>query len=412
MKIKIVIFYIACCFVSSITGVAAVHAKDAHKPKPVKPEQTTPSWQGGTLSAAEFVGIETIRLWPDSAPGAIGEAPEDIPTLTIFRPGYPNGSAVLIAPGGGYRGFAPGVEGREVADWYTARGFTAFVLKYRLLPAYPMPAPLLDAQRAIRWIRANSKALRVNPQRIGMVGFSAGGNLAALTGTRFKRADAQSVDPIDQHSDRPNFLVLGYPVVSRYAKLTATQCKLLFSDCSKEFLQSYNPIPFITAQTPPIFIYHTSEDGLVTDSIELYNAAYEAGIAVELHIFAHGKHGSGLGAGNLALGAWPTLMENWLRQKGFLDLDPTVQPGADIPVATGKGFSIDTPLAQFEANPIARSILIKHFDVKLVDRLLKSALTLRRCAEIDVSGSWIDHDKLHELSRELATIPKKNKEKR
>src|SRR5271168_2388377 len=159
------------------------------------------------------LGISTLQLWPAGAPEIAGTNAEDLPTLTVFAPqkGQSTGSAVIVAPGGAYLGLAGNLEGRQVADWFTARGMTAFVLKYRLGAKYLYPIPLQDAQRAVRMVRSLAAADGFSPDRIGLVGFSAGGHLAAATGTLFDAGKPDAGDPVERLSDRPDFLVLGYP---------------------------------------------------------------------------------------------------------------------------------------------------------------------------------------------------------
>jgi len=162
----------------------------------------------------DFLGIQTIRLWPGEAPEAKGKACEDIPTLTVFAPraGQANGSAVMVLPGGAYVRLAADHEGRQVADWFTARGFRAFVLSYRLSSnGYMLPVPLIDARRAVQTVRARARDYAINPNRIAVIGFSAGGHLAALSATQFVPGNPDADDPIERVSSRPDFLVLGYP---------------------------------------------------------------------------------------------------------------------------------------------------------------------------------------------------------
>ena len=161
-----------------------------------------------------FLGIQTIRLWPGDAPQAKGDACEDVPTLTIFAPqqGHENGSAVVVLPGGAYWGLAGNLEGRQVADWFTARGFRAFILQYRLSSnGYLLPVPLLDARRAVQTVRARAADYHIDPNRIVIIGFSAGGHLAALASTQFVPGKPDAEDPIERVSSRPDFAVLGYP---------------------------------------------------------------------------------------------------------------------------------------------------------------------------------------------------------
>src|SRR5215203_3949605 len=163
--------------------------------------------------ADSFLGIATYRLWEGDAPGARGAADADVPTLTQFRvhAGTGNGTAVIVAPGGAYRGLAANLEGRQVADWFAARGVTAFVLKYRLGQNYLYPTPLVDARRAIRLVRARAAEFGVAPDRIGMMGFSAGGHLTAAAATMFEPENAGAPDRVERVSSRPDFIILGYP---------------------------------------------------------------------------------------------------------------------------------------------------------------------------------------------------------
>ena len=175
--------------------------------------QTAPPTSARPVSEDRFLGIAIYRLWDGDAPGAVGKADLDVPTLTVFRPHGKtgNGTAVVIAPGGAYLGLAANLEGRQVADFFAARGVTAFVLKYRLGTTYLYPTPLRDAQRAIRFVRARAAEFGVVPDRIGMMGFSAGGHLTAATATLVEPGRPDAPDPLDRVSSRPDFIVLGYP---------------------------------------------------------------------------------------------------------------------------------------------------------------------------------------------------------
>src|SRR3984957_12564160 len=158
------------------------------------------------------LGISTLQLWPAGAPEVANTSPADLPTLTVFLPqkGKGTGSAVIVAPGGAYLRLASNLEGRQVADWLTARGVTAFVLKYRLGAKYLYPIPLQDAQRAVRLVRSSAASYGFLPDHIGFIGFSAGGHLAAATGTLFDAGKPDAADPVQRLSSRPDFLVLGY----------------------------------------------------------------------------------------------------------------------------------------------------------------------------------------------------------
>jgi len=277
----------------------------------------------------DFLGIQTVRLWPGDAPQAKGNACEDTPTLTIFEPqhGHGNGSAVVIFPGGAYTHLAGNLEGRQFADWFTARGFRAFVLSYRLSSnGYLLPVPLIDARRAIQTVRARARDYFIDPNRIVVIGFSAGGHLAALAGTQFVPGNPDAEDPIERASSRPDYLVLGYPWIGAISRDFShlNYCKLfnLMDQC--DALQaSYSPDLFVTKDTPPTFWYHTFNDQTVPveQGLRFYEALVKAGVPAEAHIFASGPHGTGLGKGDAALDQWPNLLENWLRAQGLLTVD-------------------------------------------------------------------------------------------
>jgi acetyl esterase/lipase len=274
----------------------------------------------------DFLGIQTVRLWPGPAPQARGTTCFDIPAITIFPPrqGTANGSAIVIFPGGSYSILAADLEGREVADWFTARGFTAFIVSYRLSShGYIMPVPLLDARRAIQTVRVRAADYHISPDRIVVIGFSAGGHLAALASTEPVPGDPDAGDAVSRVSSRPDYVVLGYPWLGAISADTShlNYCKEfnLMDQCA-QLTQEYSPELHVTKDTPPTFIYHTFDDQTVPveQSLRYYEALVKAGVPSELHVFAHGSHGSGLGKGDPALDQWPALLENWLRAKGLL----------------------------------------------------------------------------------------------
>jgi acetyl esterase/lipase len=274
----------------------------------------------------EFLGIQTIRLWQGDAPEAKGKACEDIPTLTIFNPqdGHQNGSAVVVLPGGGYQGLAGNLEGRQVADWFTARGFRAFILSYRLSShGYLLPVPLLDARRAVQMVRARARDYQIDPQRIVIIGFSAGGHLAALASVQPVPGNPEADDPIERVGSRPDYLVLGYPWIGALSSDTShlTYCQLYnVMDRCEALRAAYSPDLFVTKDTPPTFLFHTFDDATVPveQGLRFYQALVKAGVPSEAHIFAHGPHGTGLGKADPALDQWPNLLENWLRAQGLL----------------------------------------------------------------------------------------------
>jgi acetyl esterase/lipase len=276
-----------------------------------------------------FLNIQTIRLWAGDAPQATGSTSDDIPTLTILAPrtGTANGSAVIVLPGGSYRTLAADLEGREVADWFAARGFRAFVLSYRLSShGYILPVPLLDARRAVQLVRSRARDYQIDPNRIVMIGFSAGGHLAGLAGTQFVAGKPDADDPTDRVSSRPDYLVLGYAWLGAVSMDTShlNYCKLYnLMDKCEALTAAYTPQLFVTKDTPPTFMYHTFTDHTVPveQAIGFYEALVKAGVTSEMHIFANGAHGSGLGKGDQALDQWPGLLENWLRAQGLLTVD-------------------------------------------------------------------------------------------
>jgi acetyl esterase/lipase len=205
-------------------------------------------------------------------------------------------------------------------------GVTAFVLKYRLGPKYRHPVELGDGQRAIRLVRARAKDFGITPDRIGLMGFSAGGHLAATVGTRFDAGNPTAPDPVDRASSRPDFLVLAYPVVSFQPSIThaGSVRNLLGDKPDPKLLDELSNEKHVTAQTPPTFLFHTNADtGVVSEnSIEFYLAARKAKVPVEMHIFENGPHGVGLAMNDPALSAWPVLLTNWLRARGLLTRNP------------------------------------------------------------------------------------------
>ena len=266
----------------------------------------------------------TIPLWPNGAPGAHGTDDSDIPTLTIFLPSEkPVGvTGVIVCPGGGYQNLANNHEGRQVANWLNSLGIAAFVLKYRLGPRYHHPIELGDAQRAIRMVRSDAAKYGVAPDRIGILGFSAGGHLASTAGTHFDAGKSSDPDPIERVSSRPDFLVLGYPVISFTTPYThqGSRKNLLGDNPDPQVTENLSNELQVTPQTPPTFLFHTNEDKGVPaeNSVLFYLALRKAGVPAEIHIFEKGPHGVGLALGDPALSMWPPLLANWFRVRGLL----------------------------------------------------------------------------------------------
>jgi acetyl esterase/lipase len=267
---------------------------------------------------------QTILLWPNGAPGAQGAEDRDKPALTIYMPPNTTGpmTAVIIAPGGSYARLSMNNEGRAPANYLNALGIAAFVLRYRLGPQYHHPIELGDAQRAIRTIRARAAEWHIAPDRIGMMGFSAGGHLASSASTHFDSGKADAADPIERVSSRPDFAILGYPVISFVESWThqGSKTNLLGDGPDPALARSLSSDTQVTASTPPAFIYHTNADTVVPaeNAVAYYLALRHAGVPAEMHIFKDGPHGTGLGMQDRALAEWPRLLANWLRASGFL----------------------------------------------------------------------------------------------
>ena len=268
-------------------------------------------------------------LWPDGAPGALGSEDADKPTLAAFLvpEGRGTGTAVIVCPGGGYGALAMDKEGNDIARWLNSLGVAAFVLKYRLGPRYRHPIELGDAQRAIRTVRSKAAQFRILPDRVGVMGFSAGGHLASTAGTHFGAANPGAADPIDRVSSRPDFLVLCYPVISfsqtPYVHRGSLR-NLLGDNPDPKLVESLSSELQVTAQTPPTFLFHTNADTGVPpeNSALFYLALRKAGVPSEIHIYERGPHGVGLAATDHADSTWPSRLADWLRVRGLLNAAP------------------------------------------------------------------------------------------
>jgi acetyl esterase/lipase len=277
---------------------------------------------GSSLAQAPATEPRTVLLWEKGAPGALGDTGEDRPALTIFRTSGAGGTSVIIAPGGGYRNLSMDHEGREVATWFNRMGVTAYVLQYRLGPRYHHPIELGDAQRAIRLVRSRAAQLGIVSDRIGMMGFSAGGHLTATAGTHFDDGNPNAPDPIDRVSSRPDFLILAYAVISFDPAIAhrSSEQSLLGDNPDPKLVQDLSNELHVTARTPPTFLFHTNADATVPaeNSVRFYLALRQAKVPAEMHIFQDGRHGVGLDLDDPVLGQWPTLLSNWLRGRGLL----------------------------------------------------------------------------------------------
>jgi len=271
------------------------------------------------------IDAEPIRLWPDGAPGALGEEPKDIPTLTPFLPeqGSATGAALVICPGGGYGHLAPH-EGAGYARFFNEHGITAFVLKYRLgSDDYRHPSMMNDAARALRIVRSRAVEWGLDPDRIGIVGSSAGGHLASTLMTHYDTGDPTATDPIERVSSRPDLGILCYPVISMDT-LThrGSRQNLLGADPAPEWVELLSNERQVTSNTPPCFVWHTVEDKSVKveNSLEFAAALRRGGVPFELHLYEKGGHGMGLGKGREPVSVrhpWTADCIRWLRNRNF-----------------------------------------------------------------------------------------------
>ena len=299
------------------TLLACTAGADAQKTPVVPP----PAGATGLQDAA--LNVHTpVPLWPHGAPGALGTAEVDVPAVSVYLPAAnPTQTVVIVAPGGSYAGLAMDHEGLQVAQWLNAHGVAAVVLRYRLGPRYHHPIELGDGQRAVRFTRAHAADLHVLPNHVGFWGFSAGGHLASSVGTHFDQGLPGGADEIDRQSSRPDFLVLAYPVISMQNGVTHDVSKrmLLGDSPDASLVDLMSNEKQVTAQTPPTFLFSTTDDSLVPvmNSVLFYQALVANHVPAEMHVFEHGRHGVGLAQTDRELGLWPELLFNWMRANGW-----------------------------------------------------------------------------------------------
>lgn len=259
-------------------------------------------------------------LWANGAPGAQGSTEKDIPALTPWIAKNPNGKAIVVCPGGGYGALANDHEGKQIAQWLNSQGISAFVLRYRLGPKYHHPAMINDAQRAIRTVRARAAEFQVNPAKIGIMGFSAGGHLSATAATHFDPGVASSDDIIERASSRPDFAILAYPVITFTEEAyvhKGSRRNLLGDNPDPKLVENLSNERAVTRETPPTFLFHTNADTGVPpeNSVLFYMALRKHGVPAELHIYENGPHGVGLAWSDIALATWPARLADWLRNR-------------------------------------------------------------------------------------------------
>jgi len=262
-------------------------------------------------------------LWPEGAP--LGEnATADDPELTIYLPpaDKANGAAVVICPGGGYWALAMDHEGHQVAQWLSNMGVAGIIVSYRRGPGAAHPVPLMDAQHAIRTTRANAEEWNIDPERIGVLGFSAGGHLASSTGVHFDYGNKDAEDVIAQQSSRPDFMVLVYPVITMVEDYghQGSKKNLIGKDAPQELAEKMSSDLQVTADTPPTFLLLTSEDTAVPaeNGISFYLACHKNAVPCEMHVFEKGPHGFGLAPFDPVLSDWMELCEQWMRVRGIM----------------------------------------------------------------------------------------------
>lgn len=267
-----------------------------------------------------------VPLWNGPAPLSHGSAPDDTPRLEVYLPAKAArpAPAIVICPGGGYSGLATVHEGKNEAEWFQARGVAAFVLIYRLpSKGYRHPVPLLDAQRAVRQVRSRAADWNVDPAKVAVMGFSAGGHLASTLATHFDPGDPKAVDPVDRQGCRPDFAVLVYPVITLQVKGVThegSKLNLLGPNPDPALVTSLSSETQVTPRTPPTLLVHAEDDHAVPieNSRLMLAALQKAGVPCELQGYPHGGHGFGFGPEQL--NAPPGWLENaydWLQAQGF-----------------------------------------------------------------------------------------------
>jgi acetyl esterase/lipase len=267
-----------------------------------------------------------LPLWLNSAPLAKGSASIDVPKL-YYYPAASAGvrSAVIVLPGGGYTHVVMEKEGAVEARWLAARGVAAFVLQYRLAPAYRYPVPMMDGARAVRYVRSHAAEFGIDPNKIGVWGFSAGGHLAGYLATEPAERNPTSADPVEHVTAHPDFAIFSYArlTLDNSVPRSGNMEALVGNNPSPQTLDSISFARHVTKESSPSFIYSTTSDQQVNslNSTAYYDALKRAGVPAEMHIFELGPHGTGMGQGLRGLSEleiWPTLLEHWMQLHGWM----------------------------------------------------------------------------------------------
>lgn len=262
----------------------------------------------------------SVPLWPEGVPGQLGQGNEDNPHLEVFLAKEPTGAAVVVCPGGGYSVRAPH-EAYPVAAWLNDLGITAAIVQYRVAP-YKHPHPSNDGRRAIRLVRHHAAAWKVDPKRVGILGFSAGGHLASTVSTQFDAGTPDAKIEIDRQSCRPDLSILLYPVITLTAPSAHTGSRKNLVGDDVALIDALSNEKHATRDTPPTFIFHTWDDSGVPieNSLMYATALRKAGVSAELHLYEHGPHGVGMATGDHyrpILCTWPARCQDWLFRRKF-----------------------------------------------------------------------------------------------
>ncbi len=283
----------------------------------VAQNQVLPLWQGDPPNYRE---TGEVTIWDTADIVRVRNVQK--PDIAIFLPSKKNasGEAVVICPGGGYGILAYDWEGSDIARWLNSRGIAAFVLKYRLPGSesniVPHKSPLLDAQRAMRLVRSNAEKWNIDPGKIGIMGFSAGGHLASTLSTHYDTGDSSNFDPVEQVSCRPDFSVLLYPVISFTEDFqhSGSRINLIGEDADESLVKYYSNELQVTEDTPPAILVLSDDDTVVPaeNSIAYYKALRAHHVSSEMHIYPYGGHGYSLAIGQGHLSTWPDLVIDWI----------------------------------------------------------------------------------------------------